>query len=258
MTWNVWWRFGDDWEGREGAIRATVDDCRPDLLGLVESWSGDGTDQPHRLAADLGMHAVWVPASLPSVPHPDHPGVGFGLGLLSRWPVSATWRELPHAQRGGPPPTVLLATVDHPDGPLHVLVAGTEWEDRFAGDHLAQCRELAALATDPSLDGPLPVLLIGDLNAEPGQSELDPVLDAMTDTWTLAGGDPAAITFDSSLPIAEPGAEKQFDRRIDHVFARPGRPGAPLRATRAVIAGDRPIDGVYPSDHYAVVVDLEP
>jgi endonuclease/exonuclease/phosphatase family metal-dependent hydrolase len=229
------------------------------VLGLVETWSGDGTDQPHRLAAALGSHAAWVPASLPPIPHPEFPGVEMGLGLVSRWPIlEIATPEIPNQQRGGPPPTALLATLDHPRGPLHVVVGGTEWEPIFADDHLAQCRALAALATDRSLDGPLPVLLIGDFNAGPGQVELEPLLDGLVDTWPAGGGDPAAVTLDSALPCAPIKAVKQLDRRIDHVFARPGRPGLPVTVHGAFLAGDRPVNGVYPSDHYAVGVDLDP
>jgi len=259
MVWNVWWRFGDDWRAREKGILATLETYRPDVLGLVESWSGDGTDQPHRLASAFGMHSAWVPATEVALADGDHPGIDSGLGLVSRWPILEVGpREVPHRQRGGPRPYALLATVDHPRGPLHVIVAGTEWEERFADDHLAQTRFLAGLATDPGLDGPLPVLLLADLNASADQVELAPLRDSMVDTWEAAGGDPAAVTLDGRLPIAPRDAVKQLDRRIDHVFARPGRPGTPLAVHGAFVAGDRPIGTVYPSDHYAVGVDLEP
>jgi endonuclease/exonuclease/phosphatase family metal-dependent hydrolase len=260
MVWNVWWRFGDDWRAREKSILATLETYRPDVLGLVESWSGDGTDQPHRLASYAdGLHAAWIPAAAAAFSDPDHPGIDAGLGLVSRWPIlSVETRELPHAQRGGPQPYALVATLDHPRGPLHVIVAGTEWEPRFAGDHLAQTRFLAALATDARFDGPLPVLLLADLNAAADQVELAPLLDAMVDTWEAAGADPGAVTLDGRLAIAPRDAVKQLDRRIDHVLARPGRPGLPVTVHGAFVAGDRPIDTVYPSDHYAVGVNLEP
>lgn len=263
MVWNVWWRFGGNWRERERGIVATMATYRPDVLGLVESWSGDGTDQPHRLAAPHGMHAAWAPTSLPPVPDPeqspDQHGIELGVGLVSRWPILHTEsHDLPNEQRGGPAPAALLATLDHPRGPLHVVVVGTEWEPQFAGDQLAQCRALAALATDVRLDGPLPVLLLGDLNAAVDQVELAPLVDAMVDTWAAAGADPSAVTLDSAVPYAQVEAVKQIDRRIDHVFARPGRPGPSLSVRGAFLAGDRPIDGVYPSDHYAVGIDLDP
>ncbi|GIE92889.1 endonuclease/exonuclease/phosphatase family protein [Paractinoplanes rishiriensis] len=259
MVWNVWGRFGGNWREREESIAATLGTYRPDILGLVESWCGEGTDQPRRLAAARDLHAAWAPLSLPSVEYPDHPGIAIGLGLVSRWPILAAERhELPHEQRGGSTPYALLATIDHPRGPLHVIVAGTEWEARYAADHRAQCRSLAALAADQRLDGPLPVLLLADLNAGPGQEELTPLLDTMVDTWSEAGADPAAVTLDSALPYAPRDAVKQLDRRIDHVLARAGRPGSAVAVSGAFLAGDRPIEGVYPSDHYAVGVDMEP
>ena len=257
MVWNVWGRFGGNWRQREESIATTLETYRPDVLGLVESWSGEGTDQPRRLAAPCGMHATWAPLSRPSHTYADQPGIEIGLGLLSRWPIlTAEPQDLPGDQRGGPPPCALLATLDHPRGPLHVIVAGSEWEQRFAGDHLAQCHRLAALAADQRLDGPLPVLLLADLNAAADQAELAPLLSAMIDTWAEAGADPHAVTLDSSLPYAPVDAVRQLDRRIDHVLARPGRPGHTVAVTGAFLAGDRPIGGVYPSDHYAVGVDI--
>jgi endonuclease/exonuclease/phosphatase family metal-dependent hydrolase len=257
MVWNVWGRCGGNWREREQSIAATLETYRPDVLGLVETWSGEGTDQPRRLAATSGMHAAWQPTSLPPIPYADQ--VEIGLGLVSRWPIVATEsHELPNEQRGGPEPSALLATLDHPRGPLHVIVSCTEWEPHYAADHLAQCRRLAALAADRRLDGPLPVLLLADLNAAPGQAELSPLLATMVDTWSEAGADPQAVTLDSSMPYAPLAATKQIDRRVDHVLARPGRPGLSVSVRGAFLAGDRPIDGVYPSDHYAVGVDMEP
>ena len=262
MTWNVLWRAGN-WRERAPGILRTLEAYRPDVLGLTETWAGDGTSQPELLAAALGMHGVFVPTSLPpaprSVEYPEQRSIDVGLGLLSRWPIASTEvHDLPNDQRGGPAPSALLATLDHPRGPLHVIVTCTEWEPLYAGDHLAQCTALAALACDPRLDGQLPVLLIGDLNADPSQPELRPLLEAMADTWTAGGGAPDAATIDSALPFAPAEATKQIGRRVDHVLARPGRLERPVSVRGVFLAGDRPIGGVYPSDHYAVGVDLDP
>jgi len=258
MVWNVWWRFGGNWREREVSIAAMLEAYRPDVLGLTESWSGEGTDQPHRLAAPCGLHAAWAPSSVQTIStYAEQPGIEVGLGLLSRWPIVAMEaHELPTGQRGGPGPAALLATVDHPRGPLYVVVARTD--PQSSPDRLVQCRALAALATDQRLDGPLPVLLLGDLNAGVDQPALAPLVDAMVDTWSAAGADPGAVTFDSTLPYAPRDAPELIDRRIDHVFARAGRPGLHVAVHGAFLAGDRPCGGVYPSAHYAVGVDLEP
>ncbi|MFI7547530.1 endonuclease/exonuclease/phosphatase family protein [Actinoplanes sp. NPDC049599] len=263
MTWNVWWRFGGNWRERADGIRITLETYQPDVLGLVETWAGDGTTQPDVLAGQLGMHAAFVPSSLPPAPEPvEEPGqlgVTVGLGLLSRWPILRTEiRELPHPQRPGAAPTALVAALDHPRGPLHVIVACREWEPRYAADRAAQSQALADLVTDPALDGPLPVLLIGDLNAPPDEPELAPLRAVTVDTWEEGGGDPGVTTLDSLVPYAPLEATTLIDRRIDHVLARPGRPGAVVTVRGAFLAGDRPIDGRYPSDHYAIGADLDP
>src|SRR5690349_14964235 len=139
MVWNVWWRFGGNWRDREVSIGATLEAYRPDVLGLIEAWSGEGTDQPHRLAAPSGMHAAWAPSAAPALAFPEEPGIEMGLGILSRWPILIVeTHELPARQRGEPRPAALLATLDHPRGPLHVIVSGTEPDQRFSVDHQEQ------------------------------------------------------------------------------------------------------------------------
>jgi endonuclease/exonuclease/phosphatase family metal-dependent hydrolase len=268
LTWNVLWRFGGNWRERESAIMATLAAYRPDVLGLAETWAGDGTSQPEVLATAMSRdghptYSAFARTSIPPEPdpleYPDQAGIVVGVGLVSRWPILETEvHELPHEQRPGAPPTALLATLDHPRGPLHVIVTCLEWEAFYTADTLAQARAVAALATDPRLDGPLPVLVMGDMNAAVDQPELAPLVDTMVDTWTAGGGDPAAVTLDSTVPMAPLAATKVIDRRIDHIFARAGQFGRPVTVHGAFLAGDRPINGVYPSDHYAVGADLAP
>jgi endonuclease/exonuclease/phosphatase family metal-dependent hydrolase len=164
--------------------------------------------------------------------------------------------ELPNELRGGPAPTALLATVDHPLGPLHTFVTCLEWEPEYAPDQLAQARMLARFAADPRLDGPLPVLVAGDLNAYPGQPEIAPLSETLVDVWAAAGGPPDAVSLDSAHPQAPVEATHLIDRRIDHILARPGDPAHPLRPTGAFLIGDRPYDGLHASDHWALAVDL--
>ncbi len=256
MTWNVWWRFGDAWRTRESVIVATLHEVRPDLVGLVETWAGEGTTQADRLAAAMGggLATAFAPTALPPAPPA---GVDIGLALISRWSILATEvHELPHPGRPGPPPTALLSMVDHPRGRLPVVVTCLEWEPRWAADRLAQSRALAALATDPRLDGDLPVLLMGDLNAAPDDAGVAPLFDVLVDTWTVGGGDPHAVTLSSAVPDAPLAATAQLDRRIDHILARPGRAGARVEVRRAFLAGHRPVHGRYGSDHFAAVADL--
>jgi endonuclease/exonuclease/phosphatase family metal-dependent hydrolase len=263
MTWNTFWRWGGDYPRRAPGIVETVRRHRPDVLGLAETWAGGGTSQADEIAAALGMHAAFARTSLPPEPDPvefpEQDGMLMGVGLVSRWPIAATEvHDLPHEQRGGAPPTALLATLDHPDGPLHVIVTCLEYETAYSADLHAQASAVAGLAHDPRLDGPLPVLVIGDLNAAVDFPEIAPLVDTMVDTFAAGGGDPAAKTVDSAIPHAPVEAKHLIDRRIDHILARPGRADRPIVVTGAFLAGNHPVDGHYPSDHYAVVTELDP
>lgn len=263
MTWNVWWRFGRAWREREAAVLGVLADVRPDVLGLVETWRDGDVTQADRVAAHLGLpSAVFVPTGLPPVPEadddPDLAVVEMGVALVSRWPPLATRTvPLPATQRPGPPAHALVATLDHPAGPLHVVVATLEWEPRYAEDRMAQAWALADLAADADLDGDLPVLVLGDLNATPAGPQLAALTRQLTDLWPVGGGDPRAVTLSSRVPEAPLEVTELIDQRIDHVLARPGRPGGTVGASGARLAGDQPVAGRFPSDHYAVVVDVE-
>jgi len=115
---------------------------------------------------------------------------------------------------------------------------------------------VADLATDPAFDGPCPVLLMGDMNAAADSPVLRSVVDVLSDAWTAGAGTADAVTLPSTHPSAplEAGPE-MVDQRIDHIFFRPGREDQQVIVEGVQLAGDS-IDGVYPSDHRAVVADL--
>lgn len=259
MTWNLWWRFGPHWQDRQTGILHTLRAVNADVVALQEVWATAKTTQIHEFAAKLGMHAAFAAPTYPEAPappeQPDQDGVALGLGLLSRWPILATQAaELP-ARHRDTAPISLIATVDHPHGALHVVVACLEFEPAYNDDRIAQAHALVDHVTDPALDGQLPVIVAGDLNAAPTSPVLRPLYDALTDAWSAGGGDPAAVTIPSSHPSAPIEAEELIDQRIDHIFIRPGRAKQRVAAASATLAGAA-IDGVYPSDHRAVVCDL--
>jgi endonuclease/exonuclease/phosphatase family metal-dependent hydrolase len=193
------------------------------------------------------------------VEYPEQTGMQMGVGLVSRGPITATEvHDLPHQQRGGPAPTALVVTLDHPQGPLHVIVTCLEWEPEYADDQHAQSSAVAALATDTRFDGPLPVLVVGDMNGAADHAMVAPLMETLVDTFAAGSGSPDAKTLDSAIPFAPVEAKGLIDRRIDHILARVGQDRQAVTVTEAFIAGDRPVGGYYPSDHYAVVVDLEP
>jgi endonuclease/exonuclease/phosphatase family metal-dependent hydrolase len=258
MSWNLWWRFGPQWRQRQPLILRTLREVDPDVVALQEVWGTDGTSQAHELADGLGWHAAFAPTSLPPAPDPpespDQRGVKVGIGILSRWPL-ADVREVPLPARHRPAPVSLVATAEHPAGPLHLIATCLEWEPAFNDDRLAQAQALADLATDPGLDGKLPVVVAGDLNAAPSSPLLRPLGDVLVDAWSAGGGDPEAVSLSSAHPQAPMEATELIDQRIDHIYLRPGRPRQRLDVTGSALVGE-PVDGLYPSDHLGVVCDL--
>jgi endonuclease/exonuclease/phosphatase family metal-dependent hydrolase len=257
VTWNLWWRFGPRWRERQPLIVRTLEALDPDVVALQETWAAGAESQPDQLAARLGLHAVFAETSIPPVPDPpeneDQVGVTMGVGLLSRWPVRRYRVEhLPARHRQQP--ACIVAHLAHPDGTLRVVVTCVEWEPKYADDQRDQMRALTALCRDPDLDGELPLVLAGDLNAAPDSPLLSPLLAVMDDAWSLGDGDPDAVSLDSRHPEA-PDVPHLIDRRIDHVLVRPGRAGRRVRVDRAFLAGDA-VDGLDASDHKAVVCDL--
>jgi endonuclease/exonuclease/phosphatase family metal-dependent hydrolase len=259
LTWNVWWRFGPQWRERQPRILQTLRDVDPDLVMMQEVWGSSDTSQVDELAAELGWHAAYAAPSYPPAPDPaespDQTGISLGVGLLSRWPISAARPVTLPARHRPYAPVSLVATVDHPAGPMQVVATCLEYEPAYNDDRVAQGRQLVELATDPALDGPLPVVVAGDLNAAPDSPVLRPLQDVLFDAWTAAGGDPTAVSLPSSHPSAPVEAEELIDRRIYDIFFRPGQLRSRVTAESARLAGEA-VDGMFPSDHRAVVVDL--
>jgi endonuclease/exonuclease/phosphatase family metal-dependent hydrolase len=259
LTWNIWWRFGPHWQDRQRALLRTLSEVDADVIALQEVWGNAQTTQAHEFAEQLKLHASFAEPSYPpvsDVPRGDEDGqLTLGLGLLSRWPIANVERvELPARHRAFAP-VAIVARLEHPSGLLPIVVACLEYEPAYNDDRIAQAQALADLATDPALDGPLPIMVAGDLNAAPTSPVLRPLCDVMTDAWSDGSGEAAAATLPSSHPSAPVEAEELIDQRIDHIFYRPGQWAQRVTVESVSLAG-APVDGIHPSDHRAVVCRL--
>jgi endonuclease/exonuclease/phosphatase family metal-dependent hydrolase len=119
---------------------------------------------------------------------------------------------------------------------------------------------VAGFRGDP--DTELPVVIGGDFNAPPDSDEIRlltgrravPVKNlVLSDCWEQVGDGPGA-TWRHDNPYQ--AATAWPNRRLDYVFVSWPRPkplGNPLAAW---LTGLGPVDGVHPSDHAAVVVEL--
>ncbi|MFF2073241.1 RNA repair domain-containing protein [Kitasatospora sp. NPDC058162] len=172
----------------------------------------------------------------------------YGLLLLSRLPVLEAGR---HAL--GPHKAVTAVTVRTADTPLTVAAVHLSSDHSTDGPARRQA-ELARLAEGlAGIEGEL--LLLGDFNdARTGPSGPAAAL-GLRDAWTEVHG-PAddTPTFDPTAnPLAAVSSLTGRPGRIDRVLHRSDR----ARATAATLLGNRPsTDGLHPSDHYGVAVDL--
>ncbi|MEV7284394.1 endonuclease/exonuclease/phosphatase family protein [Streptomyces sp. NPDC093252] len=271
VSWNLWWRFGP-WEARQKAILTTLRDLRPDVVGLQEVWDGGGDGDgggslADWLAGELGLHAVYAPSHAPErwQRRIGDPEVGIGIAVLSRWPV---------LERATLP---LSAPADLDDGrlALYTRLAAPQYEVPFFTTHLTsvphgsavrmgQVTALAEFVAAHRGDTAFPPVVTGDFNAFPDSDEIRlfggqvtaPPVPGQTfyDAWQYA--DPGApwATWDPANPYVAQGGYPPA--RVDYIHV--GRPGPDgLGRVRAVRrAADGPVDGVWPSDHTAVVADL--
>jgi endonuclease/exonuclease/phosphatase family metal-dependent hydrolase len=258
LSWNLWWRYGP-WERRREAIAATLAEIGPDVCGLQEVWGASGENQAAELAERLGMHWRWTAASR------ERDGLTLGNAILSRWPIAAqTQAELP---AGGPAEEGRIAVharIDTPGGELPMFTTHLTYGLGRSQVRVAQVRALAAFVAGHAADHAYPPVVTGDLNAEPGSDELrllgglvtDPAAPGLVliDAWRYADpGDPG-FTWDRRNGYQ--ASTVLPDSRIDYILVGPHRHGRG-RVQSVKLGGTAPVDGVWPSDHFAVVAELE-
>jgi len=200
---------------------------QPGLVGLQEvdnqcARSGR-VDQMKELERITGMHAAFGP-------HDDYQGGQYGLGLLSRFPLSdiQTDRITLFTKEGNTETRALLsATATLDDGTtvrLATVHMGLNQESR-----LVQAREIVGYLKP----GEQTVLLTGDFNAEPGAPEMGILENAFQN---LGDG---LYTFPVGNPV----------KTIDYIMTSKDA-GARVREWRVVTE-------VVHSDHYPVLAEVE-
>ena len=253
MTWNLWWRFGD-WQRRYESIIQVLQSSAPDIVGLQEVWATSTANQAQLLAETLGMHVAWCPS-----PAPEHfqrrlgdRSVVVGNAILSRWPITRMSTCVLPAGAGDAGRTALLALTATPGWARPVLDHATHL-DRTAL-RSDQVRALAQFVVDESPEGANP-LLSGDFNAEPDSDEIrllgghktPPAVPGLVllDAGRYADREANGWTWDRRNPAVLATGEP--DARIDYVFLgyRGNSESAP-RVRSAALAGNEPIDGVWP------------
>jgi endonuclease/exonuclease/phosphatase family metal-dependent hydrolase len=260
LTTNIWARSGP-YTVREPLLRQGIAQLAPDVVALQEVDSGPGsTNQAEQLLAPLGYQVVYERRDGESVADP-------GIAIASRYPVvDRRLIELPHG--GAAVAARLQAGADLFWFCCAVPMPG--WPG------LEGQREDEAIALDEALinlaDGDeLPPILAGDFDATPdsasirfltGLQSLQGRSTVWYDTWAVAGDGSPGYTWSSKNPYVAPFAAAVFaqpvhHRRIDYIFVGSPfrwRPRIAVRSSQVVLRGDQTSA---PSDHFAVMADLD-
>jgi endonuclease/exonuclease/phosphatase family metal-dependent hydrolase len=255
VTWNVWGRHGE-WRPRQAALEAALEDCQPDIVCLVESWSADDETQPDLIAGHLG-----IPNSL-FVGDWKEEGWTSGIGVASRWPITGHDERPLQGDDGDAAGTALFVTIDGPRGPLQLFVVMLDYPLDASARRQAQVRQLCEFVAEVGSRRHVTVVC-GDFNAGPDSDEIrmltgraaGPVPGLVFyDAWEVAGDGSAGVTWSNENPLAAIG--RIPDRRFDYVLSAWPRAGAAGHPTHCEVLGVTPEDGVEISDHYGVLADL--
>jgi endonuclease/exonuclease/phosphatase family metal-dependent hydrolase len=229
LTYNIHHGQGTDGRFDLSRLAEVMKSVEPDVVALQEVDRGTersgGVDQLAELERLTDMHAEFGKAM-------DYSGGGYGVAVLSRWPLSSTGN---HPLPGSPdrePRTALTVQVGSGQrGPLLRFTSTHLDQGRDPEDRLAQARYLNELLAR----GEEPAILAGDMNSRPDTG----VLEILETEWGMdAAVDPS--------PISPSGRPRS---RVDHVFFRPAGSWRVLES--------RVIDDRVASDHRPVLVVLE-
>lgn len=236
MTYNIHAGHGDI-----DRIARTIHAVSPDIVGLEEvdvHWADRSgfVDQASKLAQSLRMSVRFAPIyQLPGAAD-TAPKREFGVALLSRYPIVAwendTLTRL-STQSESPVPTrmpgLLAATLDVRGTPLRVFVTHLDYRK---DPSVRQTQVAEMLSRIGAVDSP--TLLLGDMNATPDATELQPLFARLHDAWLTAAG--PGFTYPADTPT----------ERIDYVLVSPN---VKVDTTFVAIAAAS-------SDHRPVVADL--
>ncbi|MFI8454855.1 RNA repair domain-containing protein [Kitasatospora sp. NPDC085464] len=244
VTWNTLW-------DRYDADRIATARRRPLLLAALEAADADviALQEVEPALVALLLAAPWVRAGYTLNTDPlGRDADEHGLLLLSRLPVLEAGR---HAL--GPHKAVTAITVRTAGEPLTVAAVHLS-SDHSSDGATRREAELTELAEGlGGIEGEL--LLLGDFNDARSGSSGPAAALGLRDAWTqVHGPSDDTPTFDPTVnPLAAVSSLTGRPGRIDRVLHRSDS----TRVTAAGLLGDRPTtDGLHPSDHYGVAVDL--
>jgi len=271
LTLNVLNLEGDS--RRQEVINAELCRLSPDLVSFQEVVKTEEHDQLDALLDGSGLRGTHQ-ADVLAYPMPWAERFG-GTALATRWPHRIVEALDHRAEADALQPWGTLAAAVEVPGEGELLFIATTLNASFAGA-AAREREVVALTEiDERHRRALPTVIAGDLNSLPNSSSIRYLTGLQSlggksvffhDAWAVAGEGPG-YTWASDNPLAsslmdvivrQPGGLRY---RIDYVLVGSvqfgAHRGSRCRIEQASLAFHEPVDGIWPSDHFGVLVDAE-
>lgn len=242
----------------------------PDLLALQEVVHTRDQNQLAQLLDGThlqGTHQTQVMAYTP--PRADRYG---GSAVATRWPHRIVEVLDPRGAGAADVPWCTLAALVPLPEQGDVLFIGTTMSWRLDQESMRERQAVALTDLDARHRQPLPTIIAGDFNATPDAASIRYLSGLQSlagrsvcyhDAWSVAGNGPG-YTWDRDNRSARSEIDQivrqpGHRRRLDYVFigSWDAHPKAHAHVRSAALAFAEPTDGVWPSDHFGVVVDLE-
>ncbi|PST85283.1 endonuclease/exonuclease/phosphatase [Pedobacter yulinensis] len=207
------------------AIARVIAAQKPDVVALqevdVRTGRSGKIDEAALLASNLKMHVYFAKGI-------DHDGGDYGVAILSKYPFAKTEKHaLPHNDDPKAEPRVLALTEIRLPGKRTILFACTHLDaQRNHENRVMQVKAINTLLKDQKL----PVVLAGDLNAEPGSEPINLLDEVFTRSCTDCA---------PTIPVVNPR------KTIDHI--------AFVKNNKISVRSHDVIAESYASDHLPVV-----
>lgn len=243
-----------------------------DVVLLQEVSRGSGYNTAKSLADKLDMELVSEATTLAF----DNGHIS-GTAIISKLPMFSG-EAIRHSV--GNYKEYAVALLESPSGrPLNIASAHLEWGGDRQQTRLAQVAGIdqemrLRLARVHAATGVAPVTVLGgDFNTTPnsdpirflvGEGVYNETSTLWVDSWAVAGDGTPGYTNHGDNPLSALTASNRGcldpslipKRRIDYLMVHGwvyGKAGCPLRVE---LIGERPLTGVYASDHNGIIVDL--
>lgn len=252
-TLNLWGIEGD-WPARRAVLKDGLKSLDPDLILFQESILTPDYDQ----VTDL------LPSDYQVVHQNGRSPDGTGNSVASRLPLGEISEAFLHVTprvdpRHGWIGSVAALQVRGPDDEFLLVHLKPSWQPNYERERALQSAVASQFIKDSLAGRDMPVIVAGDLDAPPDsasirfwkQQQRPADNPAYIDAWEAIHSDDPGHTFTPLNPlVAATKWAPEDGRRIDYIFVRG------FQIADCSLSFNRPVDGVWASDHFGVTADI--